>query len=290
MERMTTWFAAIGLALALAAGGPAQVRYFHPEKYDRATTKDEAARVQWAAHQYIQCPTRRGTGTMKGTPCERYPDEAEKCPDCGRQEAREAVCHACAGTGSFLDPLEWALCPGCRGAGRVVCAFCPGSGILKLGDNAKRWSACVSCRGDGWFECMVCKGARKVPSAKLKPSLQEADSKELKEALETTDETLQAVTAFEPAAKNARKEVKELLKAIKTGEKVHPSLKEMPKLAKDLMKMAYASSQYQGQTEREAAALARMKDSVEFYLQHQKRILELALARAEANEALDGGK
>ena len=279
-----------GLGALLAAGAAAQVRYFHPEKYERATTTDDDGLTQWAEHPEIKCRTCKGTGKMECKTCERYPDEAEHCPDCGRKDKKQAVCHACAGEGKFLDPLEKALCPGCQGAGYVMCGCCPGSGLLKLGDNAKRWSNCIGCRGDGSFKCLVCKGKRTVPVAKLKPSLKQADAATLQQALETTDKMLADLGAFSATPKKARKDEKKLGKIFKQGEKLYPPLKVMPKQLKTLMKWTYAGSSYQGQEERETQSLTRIKKSCEYFLQHQKRILGLALKRAEANEKLAAGK
>lgn len=287
--RLLLWFIA-AFVTAFAADAPAQVRHFHPEKFERATKTDSEGYVQWAEHEKVRCPTCQGTGKMKCKICERYPEEATKCPGCDRNEAKEAVCHACAGTGSFLDPLEHSVCPGCQGGARIICGSCPGSGILKLGTGAKRWSNCIGCRGDGHIECPICKGTRTATGAKLKPSLRDAPSDQLKKAMASADATLKAVTAFKPKAKNTRKEIKELLKAAKLGEKTFPPIKEFPKLVKELMKMTYAGSNYMGQAERELHAMERLKNSLDYYLMVQQRAMELALKRAEANEKLAAEK
>jgi hypothetical protein len=262
------------------------VRFTHPEKYERATKTDDKGLVQWAEHKPPKCQTCSGTGKTKCTTCERFPEEATKCPDCKRDEAKESVCMACAGTGEFPDPLVKAPCPGCYMSGRIVCASCPGSGALKLGDD-KRWSNCIGCRGAGWTKCGVCDGKRLVDTAAVKPSLKDANAAALSKAMATTDEALKAMTAFgQPKGDKTRKDVKELARILLIAQGVYPPLKKAPKVLDDLMATAYAASGYQGQAEREVHALMRVKESADYFLKHQRRMLELALKRAEANEKL----
>lgn len=284
--RRLPWLLVV-VALLLGAAPRAQdgFKTLIPEKIERATTTDDKGMQQWAEWKDVKCPACSGKGKIKCPTCERHPDESTKCPDCNRSKEREAICHACGGTGQLPDPLEKALCPGCLGCGSIVCSFCPGSGLLKLGEDAK-WSACPACRGKGFEKCAVCNGARFVEMAALKPSLKEANAAALTKALTTTDETLKAVGAFTPEAKNSRKEIKELLRVIALGQQLYPALKRVPKAADERMATAFAGTGYQGQAEREAGAMNQIKNGAEYYLKHQKRMLELAKKRAEANEKL----
>ena len=45
----------------------------------------------------------------------------------------------------------------------------------------------------------------------------------------------------------------------------------------------YAGKQFQGAAENEAQTMSLVKDAAEYYLKHQKRMIELAHKRAEAN-------
>lgn len=282
---------AVAFVTLLAGAAPAQ-RNFHPEKFDRATRTDSEGYVQWDEHKEVKCPNCSGTGRMKCTTCERFPDEVEKCPDCDRGEKgakNEAVCHACAGEGKFPDPLEKVLCPGCLGAGWSMCGTCPGGGVLRVG-AAKRYSKCPGCRGEGAIKCGVCKGKRLVATVPTKPPIREADVETLEKILAATEETLKAVERFVPKGKKTRKEVKEFAKILKGAQKTHPPLKPLQKHMDQLMKTTYGGSNFQGQSEREAFALERIKRGAVYYLQHQQRIQTLALERAKKNAELEGGK
>jgi hypothetical protein len=288
--RALSWL--VLLALLLAAAVPAQFQYLVPEKLERATAKDDNGLLQWAKFEDVKCPVCKGTGKIVPCPtCQRYIEEAKKCRDCGRNEKREAVCHTCAGTGKLCDPLAKVMCPGCHGAGGLLCVNCGGSGGGK--DKDGKLFDCPICRGESFIVCAICEGKRFVDAAKLKPSLAEASAKDLGKALELTDAVLKDVAAFTPVAKNTRKEIKTLLAAVKLGEKLHPSFKLLPKLEKEYMKIVYAGAAYVDQEQREVAAMQTLKNSVEYYLKWEKRMLELSLARAEANEkalAEQGGK
>ena len=52
------------------------------------------------------------------------------------------------------------------------------------------------------------------------------------------------------------------------------------------MNRVYAGSQYQGHEEKEVNALNRLKGGADYYLKHQRRMLDLAHKRAEANAKL----
>lgn len=280
------WIFAAVLVPGAALSAQDEFKFAHPEKFERATKTDDAGLVQWADHD-VKCPGCRGVGKLKCPTCESYPDEATKCPDCNRNKERQATCRACAGTGQFPDPLTKALCPACQGAGNTICGWCPGSGLLRYGDD-KKFTNCAACRGKGFSKCVVCNGQRLVDGAAIKPSLKDANAATLAKALASTDEALKALTAFAPTGKNTRKDTKELARLLGLAQAVHPALKKTPEVLDDLMGMVAASSSYQGLGEREAAALGRIKASAEYYLKHQKRILELAHKRAEANEKVAG--
>lgn len=261
------------------------LRFVHPEKYERATKADEAGMLQWADHVEVKCVTCSGTGKMKCMTCERFYEDAPHCIECKRNEEKQAVCRACAGAGHFADPLEKALCPCCQGASFLVCGLCSGGGRLKTEGGGDRWGTCSGCRGTGGWECGVCDGERLVEVAALKPSLRDANLATLTKAIATTDQALEALGKFTPAGgPDARKAVKQLVKDLQIAQSVYPPLKRTPKVLEAAMSKTYGGSQFQGQAEREVEMMGGVKNSAEFYLKHQKRMLQLAQQRLEANE------
>jgi hypothetical protein len=277
-----------GLLLALVARAPAQegIKMPIPEKIERATKTDDKGLVQWDAWPESKCPNCAGTGKAKCTTCARFPEDATICPECKRNKDREVTCRTCAGAGSIPDPLEKVQCPGCLGASFLLCMVCGGGGQLKV-DKAKQWSACPGCRSEGGFKCVVCNGARMVEVAAVKPSLKDGTVPNLAKALATTDQALKDLGMFNPAGGDkARKEAKALAKSLETAGSVHPALKRLPKFFEDYMGKIYAGAQFQGHEEHEANAMNLVKNNAEYYLKHQKRMIELAHKRAEANAKL----
>jgi DnaJ-class molecular chaperone len=276
-----SWCATLGVAAA--QDGP---KYPIPEKIERATKADDKGVLQWEAWAEPKCPNCNGTGKMKCPTCARFADDAKTCPECKRNKEREAVCRTCAGTGKLADPLEKVVCPACLGAAFLLCMVCHGGGQLKV-DKAKQWSDCPGCRGEGGFKCVVCNGTRMVEVAAVKPSLKDGTPANLEKALAATDQALKELAAFTPSGgEKARKEVKALCKTLDTAGAVHPSLKRLPKFLEDYMGKIYGGAQFQGHEEHEAQAMGQVQTNCEYYLKHQKRMMELAQKRAEANAKL----
>jgi len=281
---LSLFFWAVGSPSLVMAQG---VRYQMPERIERATKADAAGVLQWEEWTAPKCLSCTGTGKAKCTTCERFQDEAEICIECKRNAQREVACRACAGVGTYPDPLDKALCPGCMGASFLLCPTCGGGGRLRIGDGAKNWSACPCCRGDGGFKCGVCNGNRLVETAGLKPSLRDAPPKELAKAIAATDACLKELGLVNPAGGDkARKEQKALVKALGAGASVHPAIKRLPKVFEDYMGKCAAGSQFQGYDEEQVESMNLVKQNAEYYLKHQKRMLELANKRAEANAKL----
>lgn len=194
-----------------------------------------------------------------------------------------APCRTCGGLGTIPDPLEKTNCPGCQGSSVIDCDVCNTIGMQKVNGGGDKPKECVACKADGGYKCTVCKGARLVEMAALKPSLAEAAPDALKKALETTEATLKALAGFEPTGKGTRKEIKKYQDLLGTGATLYPALKRCQSAAEEVMKNVLKGEVWQGHEEREAAELKRMKTSTEYYLKMNKRLLELSLARAEAN-------
>lgn len=263
-----------------------EIRYVIPERFERATTTDENGLVQWAEHKKDKCQTCAGTGKTGCTTCERFRDEVKNCIECKRVKDAQVTCRSCAGLGHWPDPLEKVHCPECLGAGFAVCGLCRGAGQLPMNKDADRWGNCPLCRGDGGAKCGVCDGKRLVEPAALKPSLKDANSATLTKAIATADQMLKALETFTPTGKNTRKEGKELGKILGSGAAVFPPMKRAPKALDDWLGKVAGGSGYEGFEEREATALNMFKVNGTYYVKHQKRMMELALKRAEANEKL----
>lgn len=258
-------------------------RIFNPEKFERATKTDDKGLIQWDAHKADKCPNCSGTGKMKCPTCERFDDEATNCPECKRTKEREVPCRSCAGTGTFPDPLEKVLCPSCDASSMLICTVCGGGGRLKVG-GAKQWSACPGCRGAGGFKCTTCNGTRLVEPAAMKPPLKDAGVAALDKATAALDAAVKELGDFNPAGGDkARKEVKALAKALDGAGAVFPPLRRMAKAGEDYLGKIFGGAQFQGHEENEAEAMAMQKAGALQYLKHQKRMLELAKKRAEAN-------
>lgn len=261
-----------------------EIRYISPERYERATTTDDKGLVQWAEHKQEKCQTCNGSTKTKCSTCDRFSEEAKFCIECKLNKERETACRSCCGVGYWPDPLEKAHCPECMGAGFALCLLCGGGGRIKVDSGGDRWTKCTMCSGEGGWKCAVCSGARLVETAALKPSLKDANAATLTKAIATTEQLLKDLAAFTPSAKNTRKEVKELVKIYGTGAAVYPPLKRIGKALEDVMSKVYGGNQYQGFEEREANTMAQFKANSEYFLKHQRRMLELAHKRAEANE------
>lgn len=278
------WFVIAGFTLPAQEGG---IRIPIPEKIERATKADDKGVLQWEAWPDVKCPNCNGSGKAKCTTCTRLMEELG-CPECKRNKERTVTCRVCAGAGKLPDPLEKVLCPGCQGAGFLLCMVCGGGGGMKI-DKAKQVSKCPACGGDGAWKCAGCSGNRLVEVAAVKPSLKDGTAPNLAKAIAATDQTLKDLEAFVPAGGDkARKEMKALSKVLETAGAVHPAIKRMPKAFEDYMGKIFAGAQFQGYAETQANAMNLVKNNTEYYLKHQKRMMELAQKRAEANEKLAG--
>jgi hypothetical protein len=273
------------LALSVLLGtAPAQgQKILLADKYERATVADAEGLLQWAPWKGDKCPNCEGAKTTKCIHCERLEDkEYKKCIECGKKKI--APCRTCAGAGTLFDPLEKALCPACMGAGFNNCFICGGRGTQKVVGSGDRIFPCVGCKEEGGYKCEVCNGTRLVEPPAVKPGIKDAPAAALVKAREAVDAALKAIAAFEPG-KNSRKDMKEFEKVLTPAvQAVLPPLKRSGKALDDYMKNLWAGSQYEGHEDREAEALRQWKSNHEYYLKFEKRLLDLCIARAEANE------
>jgi len=253
------------------------------DKYERPTVADAEGLLQWAPWKPDKCPNCEGAKTTKCIHCERLDEkDYKKCIECGKKKV--APCRTCAGTGTLLDPLEKALCPACMGAGFNNCFLCGGRGLSKVVGSGDKQFPCVGCKEEGGYKCQVCNGTRVVEPPAVKPNIKDAPAAALIKAREAVDAALKEVEAFQPG-KDARKDMKTFEKALSPAvQAVLPSLKKSPKALEDYMGHIFAGSGYVGHEETEAHALQEWKNNHEYYLKFEKHLLDLCIARAEANE------
>lgn len=226
------------------------------------------------------CETCKGSGKTGCSACERI-DDNKGCVDC--QGSRQTACRVCGGKGQYADPLEKIVCPSCMGGGQLVCVMCGGGGVIKTQGGGKQGETCMVCRGDKAFKCPTCGGARLIEAPALKPSLKEAPAPALHKAHDQIEEALKALAAFDPG-KDARKAGKNLAKLIDPLGNLSPSLRKSGKGLEDMLGKVAAGAQFQGQGEREGHILDSFRRGHEYYLKSARRMLELCIARAEAND------
>jgi hypothetical protein len=263
----------------------AQIVHSPPDEFVRATRVDADGRLQWAEHAKEKCKWCAGAGRMMCLTCLDSDDDAKSCPECKSNKDRKSPCRECAGAGFLCDPLEKTHCPTCRAAAFLLCTLCMGAGQIDP-DVDSRTSDCPGCRGQGGFACGTCNGERLVEVVATKPGLRDADVATLTGALAATDKSIHAVAAFAPKGKNTRQELRQLLKALETAHPLHPAVKRSTKVVEDYVERIMKGKDIDGHEDHEATALKLMKHNAEYYLRRQKRMLELALARARANAKL----
>lgn len=283
-------FILVWFLLNLCGAAPAQdgPKFQNPDKIERATKADDKGMLQWDTYTPPKCPSCSGTGKMKCPTCQNFPEDATFCAECKRAtKEREIPCYPCGGTGTIPDPLEKALCPGCRGAALLLCFQCSGGGVLRIQGSGDKWLQCPPCGKTGGWKCAVCNGERFVAIAGVKPSLKDANAATLTKAIAAVDQALKDLSAISPAGgERARKEVKAIAKAFDLAGAYVAAVKRTTKPFEDYMNKVYGGSQFLGHEENEAGAMSLVKTNAEYHLKHVKRMMELSLKRAEANAKL----
>jgi hypothetical protein len=298
-------FAVLALVLALftAPALHAQREYLVPipSKIPRETVKDEDGMLQWAKYDVKdkkhRCPTCTGEGKAECQLCLRIEKFADRdtCPECDnppsldRDKPNFGTCRTCAGEGHLPDILEQSPCPSCVGAAVIPCPRCVGIGGFPQ-DGSDDLIKCTVCKGEGVFRCSTCRGKRLVETARLKPSLAEADLEDLEEAMEALVETEEVLKELVSNA-DGRKDAKTWAgKEWRIAFRTFPVLKLATKNAAELSKDHASGPQAQGQAQMAQDAFDRYKAGIDLYLQYQRRALELAVERQKANAAVEAGK
>ncbi len=283
---MTNLLTILGLVITLATATTGSTRAqgrdeILPPRVDRITAPDENGLQQWVKFEARDCPVCKGTGK---TECQRCKDlkDVHACLECNL--THECPCHTCGGTGKLPDPFEKALCPGCNGAGSFPCVTCGCKGTYVLVGSGGRPQKCVACRGDGGFPCEVCGGKRLVDIVRVRGGVEDAKLEDLQAVREKIEETIVAVKDFTGLG-TTRKDTKDYGKALAPAARFCPPLKKAAEMIDDLMmKQLARGDRIDGNDELKQAAFQRFRACNLSYLEHQIKVLDLCIARQEANQ------
>lgn len=259
----------------------AEIFYLDPDKVERTTKPDAQGVLQWDEWKHA-CPSCKGQKTTPCLLCDRV-DDNKHCIGCGGK--RVATCWTCGGVGVIPDPLDKVLCPGCRGAALMVCQTCRGLGTrkIKYGPGTEKSVTCPVCKGEGGWKCGVCGGSRLVETLSTKPALRDAPLATLKKAKEQVDALAKVIDGILPSS-DPRRDVKEFGKALGSATTFLDPLRRSPKVCEDIMGKTLAGSQWADHKETEARTFKVMQDDHVYYLKWVQRMIDAAIARAEAND------
>ncbi|MEZ5965039.1 MAG: hypothetical protein R3F56_14490 [Planctomycetota bacterium] len=259
-----------------------------PEKLERATEPDEQGLLQFVAHKAERCPNCKGRQVMPCLHCDRFEEgDCDSCPEC--KNTKEATCRICAGTGETVDILQRAPCPTCFGAAVTNCFVCGGRGKFPVQGGGSRKQKCGCCGGAGAYPCTTCSGKRYVDLPALKPSASDAKTSDLEKALEAIDAVAAELDKFLSTG-DGRKDAKALATVTAAGGKVLPVMRRVQKHFEDTAKKQAKGSVWTHYADSVKADVAGLRQALSYYLKHQKRVLELCLARARHNEEALAGK
>ncbi len=263
-------------SVPLLAQGRTQIEV---PRIERQTKVDDDGLQQWAEYQAPACPRCKGLKVVECPHCKGL-ERADKCIECNM--TKQAPCPACAGTGAPPDPLEKVVCPMCYGEGCLPCDRCGNECSIPL-PGSPNPTKCPCCKGEGGYECAVCRGERQVDVVKLRPSLGEADLKDLREAKDALQETLTLLNDLHATGK-WRDDIKAYGKAIKPAERYFPALRKCKPAAEELMKRLSKLDSYTGDKESRARALDRVVLYNKVVLTMETQTIDLCIARQEHNE------
>jgi hypothetical protein len=166
-----------------------------------------------------------------------------------------------------------------------MCFVCNGRGKFPVQGDGKKPAKCISCATVGAFPCETCGGKRFVELPALKPSAPDASAADLKKAIEALDAVQSEMRKFASVG-DGRKDPKAFESVTAAGGKFLPVLKRVQKHFDSVSKKQTKGEgwvQYKDMVRNQAEW---QKYALEYYLQHQKRVLQLCLARAEHNEPI----
>ncbi|HLU39145.1 MAG TPA: hypothetical protein VK081_07150 [Planctomycetota bacterium] len=255
-----------------------------PEKLERATVTDAQGAKQWAPYKAERCVNCKGRAVMACLHCERFdPGDCDSCPEC--KNTKEATCRVCYGTGEMADVLERAPCPTCFGAALTRCFVCGGRGKFPVQGGGERPQKCSSCDATGAYPCTTCGGKRYVELPALKPSAAEAPSAELKKALAALDAVEAALRDLQSTG-DGRKDAKAFAKVGAAGGKYLPVMKKVQKHFETVSRAQSKGATWVQYPEMVQNQMETARHALDYWIKHQRRVLQLCLARAEHNESV----
>jgi hypothetical protein len=183
------------------------------------------------------------------------------------------------------DILVRAPCPTCFGAAMTRCHVCGGRGRFKVAEGGKKPEKCGCCDTVGAYKCQTCAGKRWVETPAIKPSVAEGKSQDLKKALAALEGVSAALAKFDSTG-DGRKDIKAYAGVVGGGSKLFPPLARSQKHFEGASKDQAKGAVWKAYPDMVKAYATDTKQALEYYLKHQKRVLELCLAHAEHNEPL----
>ncbi|MCA8944207.1 MAG: hypothetical protein KDB80_16700 [Planctomycetes bacterium] len=274
------------LALATFANAQGRERSVLPETPQ--TVKDEHGLLQWKEYKRSFCPTCKRKAVIE---CDFCTDKtSEGCKVCGGD--REKTCIQCRGEGMTLDPLDWMMCPSCYGNGRTPCQFCRNTGSTLIEGGGDKGQKCSACKGERGFVCEVCNGERMLAIDavfKLKPSFREAPLKDLQKVREALAKAKEELAAWQvPTDLNAKKTTTGYTKALKPALKYMPILKPLGSMCTDVCKsLDRGMKPYTRHPESMSEEYSNWRRRADFALDYGIELLDIAIARQEANAAVE---
>lgn len=249
------------------------------------TKVDSKGLKQWDKTPARNCPACKGSKLEKCQHCAVH-EKPEKCPECKLKNGRKAPCHYCAGKGRLFDELEWAVCPGCNGHSLFICYLCGNKGGISITGGSKKPQKCSSCKGEAGMPCKVCNGKRLVQSA-FRGKVGQVKLAQLKQTKADVEKLISALQTFQCKGQ-PRTDRKEFAALFKDVYREFPSLKKAVALSEDVNKGLDAP--YKDIEKQQSEAYKRFVRYILYYLVHQEKVIDLCIARLEANEKVKEGK
>ena len=233
----------------------------------------------------LKCEACKGRGVDECRTCSRLEDPWEECPECDGEKM--AKCRICVGEKVVPDPLESLVCPACWGKGLSDCGQCVGFGEIKETDQHGNvnFVGCTACKKKGVWECLVCEGEQHLKVLVKKKAPTEAKLKDLRAALESVQEALAYMEAFDPGDERAAKVMKAIQKDLRKPMKALPPLGNMIKTLDEVLAGIHkAGAQYANYEAKLTHRILTYKNRTIYMLRYHERVLELCIERAAHND------
>lgn len=281
--RSMTWtlYLALSAVAWIAAAAPASAQNrpkIPPPDFEREWELNEAGERQWKEFD-VTCTHCKGAKSHICQHCDGS-STLTICRECDM--TKRAPCRVCAGTGKMADPLVELICPICDGSSWIVCGLCNSFGKLTVAEKEVK---CGSCKQKGMYECSACDGERRIAVMKVgRKGPGAAKAKDLREALESLNETLAALERYQPDP-NPSRSFKEFTKVFEPLGRNLKATKGMQEQLDQVLKgvKSYGAG-YANFEDRLIHQFLVWQDRNVYLMQHQIRLMEQCLELAEFNE------